>query len=87
MEGAPLSYDFTANFLFYEKFWVGAMYRKTDAVGMLLQYEVNRKVKIGYAYDYIMSDIGQYSDGTHEVMLTVDFFKKPAGDISPRYFN
>ena len=57
VEGAPMSFDVTANFLFYERLWVGAMYRKTDAAGLLLQYEVNRKVKVGYAYDYILSQI------------------------------
>ena len=86
VEGAPISYDVTANFLFYEKLWVGAMYRKTDAVGGLLQYEVNRKIRIGYAYDYILSDIGSYSPGTHEIMLNVDLFNQMSGDVSPRYF-
>ena len=44
--GAPSSYDITANFLFYETMWAGIHYRKQDAMGLLLQYEVNRKVKI-----------------------------------------
>jgi len=60
VSGAPISIDVTANFLFYEKFWIGAMYRHQDALGLLLQYEVNRKVKIGYSYDYTLSDIGDF---------------------------
>lgn len=87
VEGAPLGIDISANFLFYERLWIGAMYRKTDAVGLLLQYEVNRKVKVGYAYDYVISEIGKYSNGSHEVMISFDFLKKVSGDISPRYFN
>ena len=86
VNGAPPSFDITANFLFYEKFWIGGMYRWQDAIGALVQYEVNRKVKIGYSYDYTLSDIGDYTSGSHEIMLGIDFFRGVRGDVSPRYF-
>lgn len=86
VNGAPPSFDLTANFIFYEKFWIGAMYRWQDAVGLLLQYEVNNKVKLGYAYDYTLSDIGDYTIGSHEIMLGIDFFRGVRGDVSPRWF-
>ncbi len=84
--GAPSSFDITANFLFYETMWAGIHYRKQDAMGLLLQYEVNRKIKIGYSYDFIISEMAPYTNGTHEVMLIVDLIKQVAGDKSPRYF-
>lgn len=84
--GAPISVDITASFMFYEKFWVGAMYRLQDAVGLLLQYEVSNKIRLGYAYDYTLSDIGDYTIGSHEIMLGIEIGRKPGGDISPRYF-
>jgi type IX secretion system PorP/SprF family membrane protein len=86
VNGAPPSFDLTANFIFYEKFWIGAMYRWQDAAGLLLQYEINNKVKIGYAYDYTLSDIGDYTIGSHEIMLGIDFFRGVRGDVSPRWF-
>jgi len=86
VNGAPSSYDITANFLFYETMWAGIHYRKQDAMGLLLQYEVNRKVKLGYSYDFVVSGLAPYNGGTHEVMLTVDLLKQIAGDKSPRYF-
>ncbi len=86
VDGAPLSAEVTAQFLFYEKFWVGGMYRWQDALGILLQYEVNNKFKIGYAYDYTLSDIRRYSDGSHELMLGFDLIKGFPADVSPRYF-
>lgn len=86
VNGAPPSFDLTANFMFYEKFWVGAMYRFQESVGMLLQYEINNKMRVGYAYDYSTTDIGNYSSGSHEIMLGVDFGKNAGGDISPRFF-
>ena len=86
VEGAPPGVDVTGNFLLYDKFWIGAMYRWEDAVGALLQYEINNKFRVGYSYDYTLSDIGDYSSGSHEIMLGFDLFKPIAGDKSPRYF-
>jgi type IX secretion system PorP/SprF family membrane protein len=84
--GAPPAVDVTANFLIYDKFWIGAMYRWNDAVGALVQYEVNNRLKFGYAYDYIISDIGRYTIGSHEVMLGYDLGRGVGADVSPRFF-
>lgn len=86
VSGAPIGAEVTGQFLFYEKLWAGLMYRWQDAAGVLLQYEINNRFKIGYAFDYTLSDIRRYSDGTHEVMLGFDLIKGYPGDISPRYF-
>ena len=86
VNGAPPGCDVTANFLFFDKLWLGAMYRWEDSVGMLVQYEVNNKLKFGYAYDYITSDIGKYTSGSHEIMIGYDLGNGFKGDVSPRYF-
>lgn len=86
VEGAPLSFDLGANFLLYEKLWLGAMYRHTDAVGALVQYNLTDGLSVGYAYDYPLSPLRNYSGGTHEFMLGLDLGKAPAGIRSPRYF-
>ncbi|MFZ4784836.1 MAG: type IX secretion system membrane protein PorP/SprF [Flavobacteriales bacterium] len=86
VNGAPPGADFTANFMLYDKFWIGAMYRWNDAVGALVQYEINNKFKFGYAYDYIISDLGKYSSGSHELMIGYDFGKGFKGEVSPRLF-
>ncbi len=86
VNGAPPSFDITGNFLFYERFWAGAMYRYQEAVGMLFQYVINDKLRIGYAYDFSVNEIRTYSSGSHEIMLGVDFGRTPGADISPRFF-
>lgn len=86
VQGAPLSFDLSANFLFLEKFWLGAMYRHTDAVGALAQYHITQDLTIGYAYDYPLSPLRNFSGGTHEIMLGLEFGDKPKGIRSPRYF-
>lgn len=87
--GAPATYDFTANFLFNEKFWIGASYRVNDAsnFGAMMDYQVSKDIRIGYAYDLPTSTVRPYTGGTHEIILIYEFRKKERGPVkSPRYF-
>ncbi|MFT5848531.1 type IX secretion system membrane protein PorP/SprF [Psychroserpens sp.] len=86
--GAPLSFDLTANFLFYEKFWAGASYRINEqaaALGAIADFQVSKQLRIGYAYEYPLSDLRPYTSGTHEVLLMFEIFKSKRIK-SPRYF-
>ncbi|WP_452228412.1 MULTISPECIES: PorP/SprF family type IX secretion system membrane protein [unclassified Lacinutrix] len=86
--GAPLSYDLTANFLFHEKLWLGASYRinnYTSAFGAIADFQISKEIRIGYTYEYPLSDINQYTGGTHEVLLMFEVFKVKRIK-SPRYF-
>lgn len=84
--GAPVSFDLSANFFFYEKFWLGAMYRYQDAVGMLAQYHFTDGLYAGYAYDFTLSPLRNFSGGSHEIMVGIDFGRQLKGIRSPRYF-
>lgn len=86
VNGAPPSFDATANFMFYERVWIGAMYRYQESAGLLLQYEINNRLRVGYAYDYSLTDIGDYSSGSHEIMLGLDLGRNAGADVSPRFF-
>ena len=86
--GSPISYDLTANFLFNEKFWLGAAYRFNEsagALGALVDFQVSKQFRVGYAYEHPISDIRPYSDGTHEILLMFEVFKNKRIK-SPRYF-
>ncbi len=86
--GAPASFDFTANFLFYEKFWLGAAYRineRTEALGGLADFQISKQMRIGYAYEYPLSDLNAFTSGTHEILLIFEVFKSKRIK-SPRYF-
>ena len=86
--GAPLSYDLTANFLFNEKFWLGAAYRFNEsagAFGAIADFQVSKQLRIGYAYEHPISDIRPYSDGTHEILLMFEVLNSKRIK-SPRYF-
>jgi len=88
--GAPASYDVTAGFLFYEKFWAGASYRFNDAAnfGAFMDYQVSKDFRIGYAYDLPTSTIRPYTGGTHEIILIFEPRRVRGRNLykSPRYF-
>ncbi len=83
---APVSIDLTSTFLFYDKLWVGAMYRIGDSFGGLFQLQVTSQIKIGYSYDLPINQLGAYNGGTHEIMVTYDFNLGRGKIRSPRYF-
>ncbi|MDR7370870.1 type IX secretion system membrane protein PorP/SprF [Flavobacterium aquidurense] len=85
--GAPISLDITANVLYNEKFEFGAAYRINDAVSALCNINVTPSLRVGYAYDYTISNLGQFNSGTHEIMLLFDLDLLGKGyDKSPRFF-
>ncbi|WP_406683656.1 type IX secretion system membrane protein PorP/SprF [Seonamhaeicola sp. MEBiC1930] len=87
--GAPISYDLTANFLFNEKFWLGGSYRineQTAAIGGIADFQISRQLRIGYAYEKPISDIADYTSGTHEILLIYEFKFLSSKLKSPRYF-
>jgi len=85
--GAPISIDINANVLLYDRFEMGASYRWEDAVSLLFNFGVTRSFRIGYAYDYTISDFANVNTGgSHEIILLydIDFTKKNLK--SPRFF-
>ncbi|WP_264536799.1 type IX secretion system membrane protein PorP/SprF [Flavobacterium sp. N1736] len=87
VNGAPLSIDITANVLYNNKFEFGAAYRISDAISALVNINVTSTLRVGYAYDYTLSNLGQFNSGTHEIMLLFDLDLLGKGfDKSPRFF-
>jgi type IX secretion system PorP/SprF family membrane protein len=85
--GAPLSIDLTANVLYNNKFELGLAYRLKDAVSALTCINVTNNIKVGYAYDYTLSNLGKFNSGTHEIFLLFNFDLLSKGyDKSPRFF-
>lgn len=86
--GAPLSFDVSANLLFNEKLWLGAGYRINEqaaALGGIADFQVSKQMRIGYAYEYPLSDLSPFTSGTHEILLIFELFKSRRIK-SPRYF-
>lgn len=83
---APTSLDVSANFLFFEKFEVGASYRLDDSVDAMVNYAITPNIRVGYAYDYIISDLKVTTQASHEFMLLFDLNFPKKVSVSPRFF-
>ena len=86
VSGAPGQADISLNALMYEKFTLGVAYRWSAALSAMAGFQVSDGLFIGLGYDYETTDIQQYSDGSFEVMLRFDVFKKPERVLTPRFF-
>lgn len=87
VEGAPLSTDLTAQFIFNETFWAGASYRLDQNIALLSGIQVTPQLIIGYSYDFPASNLLPFNSGSHEIVISYDFkgYKKEKL-VSPRYF-
>lgn len=83
---APVSFDLSTNFMLNDKFEMGATYRLEDSFGAMINVAVSPTLRIGYAYDRVVSDIGVISPSSHEVILLYDLNFPKKVSRSPRYF-
>ncbi|QEE50672.1 type IX secretion system membrane protein PorP/SprF [Flavobacterium alkalisoli] len=86
VSGAPVVADLSANFMFYDKFRIGASYRTGDSVSGLVGFQLTQSILIGYAYDYTTTELQQFTSGSHEIMLRFELKSKEEGLKSPRFF-
>ncbi len=86
IKGAPLQADLSANFMFVEKFILGAAYRWSAAASLMAGFQVNESLYIGYGYDLETTRLRNYNSGSHEIFLRYEFFKYQKRIVSPRFF-
>jgi len=84
--GAPLQADITANFLFSEKFILGAAYRWDAAVSGLVGFQISDGLMIGYSYDAETTKLAKYNSGSHEIFLRFELFNRYKRVNTPRFF-
>ncbi|MFC4816228.1 MULTISPECIES: type IX secretion system membrane protein PorP/SprF [unclassified Flavobacterium] len=83
---APTSVDLSTNFLFFDKFELGASYRIDDSFGAMVNYRISDGMRLGYAYDHIVSDLNVATPSSHEFMVLFDLNFPKKVSSSPRYF-
>lgn len=91
VSGAPVSIDFSANVLINNKIEFGVGYRFDDSVSGLTTINITPNLRVGYSYDYTLSNLGKYNSGSHELFLlfnigSKDDSKNGGYDKSPRFF-
>ncbi len=64
----------------------GQQLSKLNSVSAIAQFYVSERLRIGYSYDYILSQLSSLQNGTHEITLGLAFPQKGKRILSPRYF-
>ena len=86
VKGAPLQVDLSANFLFNEKFTLGATYRFSNTLSAIVGFQISNSLFVGYAYDLERTKLASYNSGSHEIFLRYELFKEYTKFKSPRFF-
>lgn len=99
--GSPTTFDIDASFLFSQKLWLGTSFRSAfaafnqrnnkkvssfDSIDFWGTFLLKNGARIGFAYDFPLNEIVNYSQGSFELMLGFDFYQKLEKINSPRYF-
>ena len=85
-QGSPLQVDLTANFMFVDKFTIGAAYRWDASVSGLVGFQVSEHLFIGYSYDAETSKLARYNSGSHEIFMRFTLFNSYKRITAPRFF-
>ncbi|HBS85220.1 MAG TPA: hypothetical protein DEA97_01610, partial [Bacteroidales bacterium] len=70
-ERSPFQVDINLKAIYQKNYWLGVSFRTQDAVIAMLGVKVD-KYMIGYAFDYTLSNIINYSSGSHEIMIGIN---------------
>ena len=62
--------------LISEKIWAGVSYRSTSTLVFMAGIYVNNLFNLGYSFDYQISELNNYTSGSHEITLGLMLFKK-----------
>jgi type IX secretion system PorP/SprF family membrane protein len=85
-EGAPISVDFSGNILFYDQFEFGVSYRLNQSISALINVRASKSLRVGYAYDYTLTNLSNFKSGAHEVFVLFNFDFEKLKIRSPRFF-
>ena len=84
VQDAPFQAEINGSLLFVDKLWIGASYRTDASVDFNLQYDVTPQLRLGYAYDYVLGQLGDQTSGSHELFVGFDFDFDHARIVTPR---
>jgi type IX secretion system PorP/SprF family membrane protein len=68
-----------------DRVWAGVSYRNKRSLIALFQVALNNQLRVAYTYDFDFGTLGQYNNGSHEIMLRYEFRYK-IDAVSPLSF-
>ena len=94
VKNTPLDADLNLSFIFYDKLWAGVSYRFGgstvqgfgESLDFILQYQVSESLRLGAGFDFTLSEISSYSNGTYEFFAHYCFKQAKEEIANPRFF-
>lgn len=71
--GTAFQFQLNAKILYNKSFWGGVSYRYDDAIVPMVGIHLINGLSFGYSYDVVISRIGAYTSGSHELMVRYCF--------------
>ena len=72
-DGKVVQFTITSLVRYNKKVWGGVSYRAGDALIGIVGLELFNGIRLGYSYDFTISDMGKNSSGSHEFMINYCF--------------
>ncbi len=72
VKGIPLDYDINANLYFREILSAGLSYRTRSALVGIIDFKLTPTLRLGYAYDYNLGRLNNFTKSTHEIILRLN---------------
>jgi type IX secretion system PorP/SprF family membrane protein len=72
-DGKAAQFSLTSLIRYNKKAWGGVSYRAGDALVGIVGFELFNGIRLGYAYDFTISDMRKNSSGSHEFMVNYCF--------------
>ncbi|HUX97531.1 MAG TPA: type IX secretion system membrane protein PorP/SprF [Bacteroidales bacterium] len=88
-DGKIMQFTVTSLLRYNKKLWGGVSYRSGDAIIGMIGLELYNGLRLGYAYDFTVSDMSKNNSGSHEFMVNycfdLNFGKSPMKYKSIRF--
>jgi type IX secretion system PorP/SprF family membrane protein len=69
----PVQAEFSVRGIYKEMVSAALSYRSSDAMSFTASYTHQKQITLGYSYDFLVSGLQNYSNGSHEIMLSMRF--------------
>ncbi len=80
----PYQLEFNLKTIYKEQYWIGVSYRLQSTASFLVGVNINKQFGVAYAYDYSLTALQKYSNGSHEIMLSYAIAAKKAKTASDK---
>ena len=87
LQGSPVNMNLSTNFLINDVVTLGASYRVDNALSGLAGFQVSSGMFVGYSYDYNTNGLGEFNNGSHEIILKFYLGKGSSRSRQPKTKN